>query len=79
MVTPDFKFGDAYDEGGQDHGEEGTDIDDFQLFDQLPGNVEREENADREKNVAAYGCAGLFFAGSEVGRRSGQRISPVGC
>jgi len=73
-AAADVRGGDAADDGHQDGGEEGTDVDDQQLLLQGPGEGEEEEDAEAEEDVAANVAARLLFTGREVGRRGGQRI-----
>ena len=76
-ITSNLEFGNAEDEGSQNHGKERADVNNLQLFGELPGDVEREEDADTEEDVASYRSAGLLFAGAWIEHRGGQHISPV--
>ena len=60
-VAANVEFGDAGDDGRENDGEERADVDDLQLFEQVPGEVEREQDGDAEEDVAAYCFAGFVF------------------
>ena len=81
VAVVEFDGGDAIDDGHQDCCEEGADIDDQQFFLQGPGQGKEEEDADGEKNVAAYVSAGLVGVGDDGGRWGCQRVllGEVGC
>ncbi len=54
---------DAGDDGHEHDGEEGADVEDFQLFEEVPGEVEDEDHGKEEDDVAAGDVAaalGIF-------------------
>ena len=63
-----LRCGDAVDGGHQDDGEEGADVEDLELFAELPGEGEQEQDADGEEDVAADVGAGLSALRGGLGR-----------
>jgi len=53
VVAADMELGDAYDNGHENDGEEGADVEDQDLFPEGPGEGEKEEDRDTEEDVAA--------------------------
>ena len=78
VVAAVFELGDAGDDGHQDGGEEGGDVDDQHLFLEGPGEGEDEKDSESKEDVAADGSAGLLLLGREGRHQVGQRDSPVG-
>jgi hypothetical protein len=77
---------DAIDGGHENDGEEAADIEDQELFPEGVGEGEKEEDGDREEDVAAdFSVGSLLVSGEFFGRGVGQPISPwlwvltVGC
>jgi len=53
MVAADIELGDACDDGHENDGEEGADVEDQKLFLEGPGEGEKKEDRDAEEDVAA--------------------------
>jgi len=83
VIAAEVEFGDEFDGGHEDDGEESADVEDQELFLEGPGKGQEEEDGDGEEDVAADFGAGLLLVGVEVaGGGIGQRGSPgtgVGC
>jgi hypothetical protein len=58
LVATDLEVADPVDDGHQNYGEEGADVEDLELFRELPGEAE-EEDGEEEEDVAADGCGSL--------------------
>ena len=69
---------DAGDDGHENDGEEGADVEDQELFFEGPGEGEKKEDRDSEEDVAADGGAGSLFVGSEVFGRGVGQLSLLG-
>jgi hypothetical protein len=70
---------DAIDGGHENDSEEAADVEDEEFLSQVEGKGEKEKDGDREEDVSADLCAGVFYIGSEVfGCGRGQRGSPGG-
>ncbi len=77
MVAAEVELRDASDDGHENDGEEGADVEDQELFFEGPGEGEKEQDGDCEEDVAADRSAGALFVGGEVvGCWVGQPISP---
>ena len=75
----ELELGDAGDEGHQNGGEEGADVDDEHLFLESPGEGEQEKDADGEEDAAADFSAGALLVGGEVFRCGDGQPSSPGC
>jgi hypothetical protein len=53
MIAADIGLGDAADDGHENDGEEGADVEDQELFPEGPSEAEKEEDRDSEEDVAA--------------------------
>ena len=59
---------DVADDGGEDDGEESADVEDFKLFEEVPGDIQGEQDADGEEDVTVDGAALLrSFDGANNG------------
>jgi hypothetical protein len=72
MVAADLPCGDADDERHENDGEESADVEDQQLFAEVPGEGEQKQDDDAEENVAADRGAGPAFVRGEADRWGGQ-------
>ena len=72
MVAADLPGGDADDEGHENDGEESADVEDQQLFAEVPGEGEQKQDDDAEENVAADRGARPAFVRGEADRWGGQ-------
>ena len=52
VAAEEVDCGDAVDDGHQDDGEEGADVEDFELFGELPGEEQGYEHAEGKEDVA---------------------------
>jgi hypothetical protein len=66
-------LGDAGDDRHQDDGEEGADVEDQQLFLEGPGEGEKEQDDDAEKDIATSRSSGLPLVGGQV-REYGRQL-----
>jgi hypothetical protein len=66
----DLDLGDAIDQGHQHDGKECADIQDFDLFEQLVGDCEQEEDCNSEDDVGTRG--GSTLSGNRGERRGGS-------
>jgi hypothetical protein len=64
---------DRLDDRHENHGEEGRDIDDAQLFVQRPGEKDKKDGAEAEEDVGANGGAALGRGFNETLRERGGR------
>ena len=63
--------------GGEDDGEEGGDVDDAELFVQLPGEEQEDDGAEGEEDLGADGGAALG-GGLDVALGEGGGGGPLG-
>jgi hypothetical protein len=79
MVAAKVGFGDAGDDGHQDDGEEGADVEDQQLLFERPGEGEEKKDDDAEEDVCASCGPGLLLVRGQVREDSGQLVLLSGC
>ncbi len=71
VAAEEVSRSDAVDDGHQDDGEEGADVEDLELFGELPGEDQRYEHTEEKEDVAVDASALLLCLGAGSGIRSG--------
>jgi hypothetical protein len=65
---------DARDDGHEDDGEQGADVEDQQLLLEDPGESQEEQDDDGEEDIAANRCSRLFLLRGQVGKDGRQVV-----